>query len=70
MTLLRLLWAVYFTQLTTQAELTVQAEGYEQVTAQCILVWCEWDARDKRTGEWEHGSAQCNPTTLNCEVTP
>ena len=62
-------WVVaYFTQLTTQAELTVQADGYSDASAECTLLWCSWTAREKRSGTWESGRAFCSPL-LECRVT-
>lgn len=60
---------MYFTQMETQAELTVQAAGYEQMTATCAP-WgaCEWVARSKATGAWERGVVDCGMFTLDCEV--
>lgn len=66
-----ILWlvvAAYFTAVETQAELYVQAAGYEQVTATCVRWDCEWVARSKANGGWEHGTAWCDPLTLVCEV--
>lgn len=66
MSILDALILVYMTQLTTQAELTVQAAGYDQVTATCPGFRCEWVARSLATRDWEHGKVWCNPLTLNC----
>lgn len=69
MTYLATLIVVYMTQMETQAELTVQAAGYEQMTATC-LPWgnCDWVARSKTTGAWEQGLISCGLFTLDCTV--
>lgn len=63
-----LLVSAYLTAIETQAELTVQAAGYDQVTAHCRLAECSWVGRSKLTGGWETGTAWCDPFTLDCEV--
>jgi len=63
-----LLVSAYFTAIETQAELAVQAAGYDQVTAHCRLTACSWVGRSKLTGGWESGRARCSPLTLVCEV--
>lgn len=63
-----LILAAYFTAVETQAELYVQAEGYEQVTAHCSRWECSWVARSKNDGGWESGRARCSPLTLVCEI--
>lgn len=57
----------YMTQMETQAELTVQAAGYEQMTATC-RPWgtCGWVARSKTNGAWEQGLVSCGILTLDC----
>ncbi len=65
---LTLLVTLYFTAVETQAELNVQAAGYEQVTATCRGWSCSWVGRSRRDGNWETGTVSCEPTTLECEV--
>lgn len=71
-TALKLVLAVvlaYYTQMETQAELTVQAAGYDQPTALCGWFGsCSWVARSLSTGAWEQGTMRCEMLTLECTL--
>jgi hypothetical protein len=59
----------YFFMFGVQTELVVQAAGYEDVVADCTLLWCSWTARDAATGTLVSGRARCTPL-LDCVTEP